>query len=154
VNVILSEGRQTMQRLIIRGLIGVGVVVGAAIVSMVSGLIPIGGGGGGGGDGSESTTPPAAVVEPAEPEPPPPEPVVEPAASLEKQLVVTIDDRRYLVDGQEKTIDEIAQLADRVPDEFSVRVIILRKDTSRADAENALADKLDSQGISHEMKDK
>jgi hypothetical protein len=133
-----------MQRLVIRGLIGAGVVVGAAIVSMVSGIFPIGGGGG--GDGSNLTTPAEAVVEPAEPS-------AEPAAPLDKQLVVTIDDRRFLVEGQEKTVDEIAQLANQVPDEFSVKVIIICKDTSRADAENELADKLDSQGISHEMKD-
>jgi len=138
-----------MQRLVIRGLIGVGVVVGAAIVSMVSGILPMGGSGGNGGDGSESPTPNEAEVAPAEPE----TPAAEPATPLDKQLVVTIDDRRFLVDGQEKTPDEIAQLAARVPDEFSVKVIILRKDTSRADAENELADKLDSQGISHEMKD-
>jgi hypothetical protein len=113
---------------------------------MVSGIWPIGGGG---GDGSESTTPAEAVVEPAETA----EPAVEQAAPLDKQLVVTIDDRRFLVEGQEKTADEIAQLAAHVPDEFSVKVIIICKDTSRADAENELADKLDSQGISHEMKD-
>lgn len=136
-----------MQRLVVRGLIGVGIVVGAAIVSMISGILPIGGGGG--GDGSESTTPAETVVEPADP----PQPAAEPAQPLDKQLVVTIDDRRFLVDEQEKTADEIAQLAAQVPDEFSVKVIIICKDTSRADAENELADKLDSQGISHEMKD-
>jgi len=136
-----------MQRLVIRGLIGVGVVVGAAIVSMLSGIFPIGGGGG--GDGSGSTTPAEAVGEPTESA----KPAVEPAAPLDKQLVVTIDDRRFLVEGQEKTADEIAQLAAQVPDEFSVKVIIICRDTSRADAENELTDKLDSQGISHEMKD-
>ena len=136
-----------MQRLVVRGLIGVGIVVGAAIVSMISGILPIGGGGG--GDGSESTTPAETVVEPAEPA----QPAAEPAQPLDKQLVVTIDDRCFLVEGQEKTADEIAQLAAQVPDEFSVKVIIICKDTSRADAENELADKLDSQGISHEMKD-
>jgi hypothetical protein len=136
-----------MQRLVIRGLIGVGIVVGAAIVSMISGILPIGGGGD--GDGSESTTPAETVVEPVEPA----EPVAAPAEPLDKQLIVTTDDRRFLVEGQEKTADEIAQLAAQVPDEFSVKVIIICKDTSRADAENELADKLDSQGISHEMKD-
>jgi len=136
-----------MQRLVMRGLIGVGVVVGAAIVSMLSGIFPIGGGGG--GDGSGSTTPAEEVGESADPA----EPAAETAEPLDKQLVVTIDDRRFLVDGQEKTADEIAQLAAQVPDEFSVKVIIICKDTSRADVENELADKLDSQGISHEMKD-
>lgn len=136
-----------MQRLVMRGLIGVGVVVGAAIVSMMSGILPIGGGGG--GDGSGSTTPTEAVAEPAESA----KPATETTAPLDKQLTVTIDDRRLLVDGQEKTADEIAQLAAQVPDEFSVKVIIICKDTSRADAESELADKLDSQGIAHEMKD-
>jgi hypothetical protein len=136
-----------MQRLVLRGIIGVGVVVGAAIVSMISGILPIGGGGG--GDGSGSTTPAEAVGEPAEPA----EPAVDPVAPLDKQLVVTIDERRFLVDGQEKTADEIAQLAAQVPDGFSVKVIIICKDTARADAENELTEKLNSQGISHEMKD-
>ena len=68
------------------------------------------------------------------------------------RLVVTIDDRRFLVEGQEKTADEIAQLAAKVPDEFSVKVIIICKGTSRAAAEKELSDKLDSQGISHELK--
>jgi hypothetical protein len=135
-----------MQRLVTRVAIGAGIIVGAAIVSMVSGLLPIGGGGGG---GSESTTPADAVVEPAEPV----EPAVEAAVPLDKQLVVTIDDRRFLVGGKEKTADEIAQLATQVPDQFSVKVIIIRKGTSRADAENELSRTLDSQGISHEMKD-
>ncbi len=136
-----------MQRLVVRGFIGVGIVVGAAILSMVSGILPIGGGGG--GDGSESTSPTEAAGKPDESA----ERAEEPAAPLDKQLVVTIDDRRFLVEGQEKTADEIAQLAAQVPDEFSVKVIIICKDTSRADAETELADKLDSQGISHEMKD-
>ena len=136
-----------MQRLVMRGLIGVGVVVGAAIVSMISGILPFGGGGS--GDGSGPNTPTEAVGEPTEPA----KPAAEPAAPLDEQLTVTIDDRRLLVDGQEKTADEIAQLAAQVPDEFSVKVIIICKDTSRADVENELADKLDSQGISHEMKD-
>lgn len=138
-----------MQRLFIRGFIAVGVVAGAAIVSMLSGIFSIGGGGGEGGDGSNSTAPIQAVVEPAGPA----EPVAEPAAPLDKQLVVTIDERRFLVEGQEKTVDEIVQLAGQVPDEFSVKVIIICKDTSRADAENELTEKLDSQGIAHEMKD-
>lgn len=137
-----------MQRLVVRGFIGVGIVVGAAILSMVSGILPIGGGGGG-GDGSESTAPTEAAGKPDESAEQP----KEPAAPLDKQLVVTIDDRRFLVEGKEKTADEIAQLAAQVPDEFSVKVIIICKDTSRADAETELADKLDSQGISHEMKD-
>ena len=69
------------------------------------------------------------------------------------RLMVTIDDRRFLVEGQEKTADEIAQLAAKVPDEFSVKVIVICKGTSRAAAEKELTDKLDSQGISHQVKD-
>jgi hypothetical protein len=116
---------------------------------MFSGILPIGGGGDGDGPGSTTPTPAETEVAPADPA----APATGPAATLDKQLVVTIDDRRFLVDGQEKTPDEIAQLAAQVPHEFSVKVIIIRKDTSRADAENELADKLDSQGISYEMKD-
>jgi hypothetical protein len=134
--------------MIIRGAIVVGAAV-AVLVSGLLGLLPFDFGGGGSGGGGSEAQPTVAVT----PEGPAVAETTPPTEPLTEPLVVIIEERRYLVDGQPKTVQEIVELAATVPDRFRVKVVIKRRDTSRADAEETLAAALEAEGLAFEMKD-
>jgi hypothetical protein len=138
-----------MQRLILRGtVLGLGACV-LYVLATVTGIFPIGGPGGGeGGAGPASTT-----AEPDGQSAPGKNEVAEPAQRLTEPLIVTIDSRRYLVEGQAMAVGEIVALAATVPEQYRVKVLVKRRDTSRADAEYELEQALKANQLVYEMKD-
>lgn len=109
---------------------------------MIKGLWPPWGGGGG-GSGVNVSTDISGNREPIKP--PPPTPPVIP-----RQMTITIDDNKYLVDGRVvERLDDIIKRAVAVPKDGSLcQVKIIREGTSRFTAEKNLTDSLDAANVS------
>jgi len=138
-----------MKRLYTTALIGAGAVV-AWLAGSLLGLLPSFPGTGGNGDGEK--TPSETEVRAVAPSDPAPK--SERAEKLTGPLEVTIRERAYYIDGKTVTISEIAERAKSVPASSHIKVVIVRDNTSRAEAELDLANALSAKDLVFEMKDR